>query len=132
MAVESPFPDVSIPDKSLLEFVLDGVLDRGDTPAFIDADTGRKVTFAELRTQVNALAAGLSRRGFEHGDVFAIYAPNLPEYPIAFHGVTALGGVVTTVNPLSTVEELTRQFDDTGATCLLTVSPFRRQGRRGC
>ena len=124
MAVESPFPDVSIPDKSLPEFVLDGVLDRGDTPAFIDADTGRKVTFAELRTQVNALAAGLSRRGFEHGDVFAIYAPNLPEYPIAFHGVTALGGVVTTVNPLSTVEELTRQLDDTEATCLLTILPF--------
>lgn len=109
MAVESPFPDVSIPDKSLPEFVLDGVPDRGDTPAFIGADTGRRVTFAELRTRVDALAAGLSRRGFEHGDVFAIYAPNLPEYPIAFHGVTALDGVVTTVNPLSTVEELTRQ-----------------------
>ena len=82
------------------------------------------MTFAELRTQVNALAAGLSRRGFEHGDVFAIYAPNLPEYPIAFHGVTAVGGVVTTVNPLYTVEELTRQLDDTEATCLLTILPF--------
>ena len=124
MAVESPFPDVSIPDKSLPEFVLDGVPDRGDTPAFIGADTGRRVTFAELRTRVDALAAGLSTRGFEHGDVFAIYAPNLPEYPVAFHGVTAVGGVVTTVNPLSTVEELTRQLDDTGATCLLTVPPF--------
>lgn len=124
MAVESPFPDVSIPDESLPEFVLDGVADRGDTPAFIEADTGREVTFAELRAQVDALAAGLSTWGFEHGDVFAIYAPNLSEYPVAFHGVTAVGGVVTTINPLYTVEELTRQLDDTGATCLLTVPSF--------
>jgi acyl-CoA synthetase (AMP-forming)/AMP-acid ligase II len=124
MIVESPFPDVAIPDQSLPEFVLDGVADRGDKPAFIDTGTGREVTFAELPAQVDALAAGLSTRGFEHGDTFAIYAPNLPEYPVAFHGVTAVGGVVTTINPLYTVEELTRQLDDTEATYLLTVPPF--------
>lgn len=124
MSVESPFPDVTIPDVSLPEFVLDDVADRGGTPAFIDADTHREVTFAELRARVDSLSAGLSTRGFEQGDVFAIYAPNLPEYPIAFHGVTSVGGVVTTINPLYTVEELTRQLDDTAAKFLLTVPPF--------
>jgi acyl-CoA synthetase (AMP-forming)/AMP-acid ligase II len=123
-AFESPFPDVTIPDVSLPEFVLDGAAERGDEPAFVDADTGREVTYAELPAKVDALAAGLAARGFGKGDVFAIYAPNLPEYPVAFHGVTSVGGVVTTVNPLYTVEELSRQLDDTGARYLLTVPPF--------
>ncbi len=124
MAFESPFPDVTIPEVSLPEFVLDSVAERGDESAFVDADTGRTVTFAELPAKVDALAAGLAGRGFGKGDVFAIYMPNVPEYPVAFHGVTAVGGVVTTVNPLYTVEELTRQLDDTGARFLLTVPPF--------
>jgi len=124
MPFESPVPDVRIPDLSLPEFVLDGVAERGDGTAFVDADTGREVTFAELPAKVDALAAGLASRGFEKGDVFAIYAPNVPEYPVAFHGVTSVGGVVTTVNPLYTVEELTRQLDDTAARFLLTVPPF--------
>jgi acyl-CoA synthetase (AMP-forming)/AMP-acid ligase II len=124
MISESPFPDVTIPDESLSEFVLDGVASRGDEPAFVDADTGREVTFADLRGRVDALAAGLAARGFEKGDVFAVYAPNVPEYPVAFHGVTTVGGVVTTANPLYTAEELTRQLDDSGARFLLTVPPF--------
>ncbi len=129
MPFESPFPDVTIPDTSLPEFVLDGAAERGDEPAFVDADTGREVTFAELPAKVDALAAGLADRGFGKGDVFAIYAPNLPEYPVAFHGVTSVGGVVTTVNPLYTVEELTRQLDDTDARFLLTVPPFAEKAR---
>jgi len=124
MQFESPFPDVTVPDVSLPEFVLEGAADRGDEAAFVDADTGREVTFAELPAKVDALAAGLAGRGFGKGDVFAIYAPNVPEYPVAFHGVTSVGGVVTTVNPLYTVEELTRQLDDTDARFLLTVPPF--------
>jgi acyl-CoA synthetase (AMP-forming)/AMP-acid ligase II len=119
--VASPFPDVTIPDESLPEFVLDGVADRGDDVALVDADTSREVTFAELRARADAVAASLSTRGFARGDVFAIYAPNLPQYPVAFHAVTAAGGVVTPVDPSATVEELTRQLNDTGATHLLTV-----------
>ncbi|MFB6232724.1 MAG: AMP-binding protein [Haloarculaceae archaeon] len=124
MIHDSPFPDVSVPETSVPEFVLDGVADRGEKPAFVDADTGREVTFGGLRAQVDALAAGLAARGFGTGDVLAIYMPNVPEYPIAFHGTTAVGGVVTTINPLYTVEELRRQLEDTGARYLLTVPPF--------
>ena len=36
---------------------------------------------------MRGLAAGLAERGFGKGDVFAHYAPNLPEYAVAFHGV---------------------------------------------
>jgi acyl-CoA synthetase (AMP-forming)/AMP-acid ligase II len=71
---------------------------------------------------VRATAAGLARRGFAKGHVFAIYSPNLPEYTVAFHAVSLLGGVVTTINPSYTVAELGPQLQDSGARCLVTVA----------
>jgi len=40
-------------------------------------------------------------------------SPNVPEYALAFYGATAAGGIVTTVNPLYTVDELACQLQDT-------------------
>ena len=70
---------------------------------------------------MHGLAAGLAERGFGKGDVFAHYAPNLPEYAVAFHGVATAGGVNTTANPMLTAEELSAQLEDSGARLLVTV-----------
>jgi acyl-CoA synthetase (AMP-forming)/AMP-acid ligase II len=53
--------------------------------------------------------------------VFAHYAPNSPEYAVAFHAVATLGGVNTTANPMLTVDELGTQLRDSGARLLVTV-----------
>jgi acyl-CoA synthetase (AMP-forming)/AMP-acid ligase II len=119
--IRSPFPDVEIPDTPLTEFVLAGAGKLGDKPALIDAPTGRTITYAQLAESVRAVAAGLAERGFSKGDVFAHYAPNLPEYAVAFHAVATLGGINTTANPLLTADELTRQLRDCGARSLVTV-----------
>jgi acyl-CoA synthetase (AMP-forming)/AMP-acid ligase II len=58
---------------------------------------------------------------FRKGDVFAIYSPNVPEYAIAFHAVSLLGGINTTISPLYTVTELSAQLRDSGARDLVTV-----------
>jgi acyl-CoA synthetase (AMP-forming)/AMP-acid ligase II len=121
MVIRSPFPDVEIPDVSLTEFALARAGEFGDTAALIDAPTGRTVTYAQLRESVRAVAAGLDERGFRKGDVFAHYAPNLPEYAVAFHAVATVGGINTTANPLLTAEELARQLSDCRARLLVTV-----------
>jgi acyl-CoA synthetase (AMP-forming)/AMP-acid ligase II len=117
----SPFADVEIPARTLTEHVLGHAAQLGDKPALVDAATGRTITYAGLIDAVRALGAGLAERGFGRGDVFAHYAPNVPEYAVAFHGVAAVGGVNTTVNPLLTAEELGRQLRDSGARLLVTV-----------
>jgi len=119
--LRSPFPDVEIPDVPLTEFVLARAGELGEQPALIDAPSGRTITYAELAASVCAAAAGLAERGFGKGDVFAHYAPNLPEYAITFHAVAMLGGINTTVNPLFTAEELERQLRDCGARMLVTL-----------
>jgi acyl-CoA synthetase (AMP-forming)/AMP-acid ligase II len=122
--VLSPHPDVTVPDLPLHEFVLADAMRRVDQPALIDGLSGRTLTYGQLAGGVRRVAAGLAARGFGKGDVFAIYSPNLPEYALAFYGVSAAGGVNTTINPLYTAEELTRQLQDSGARFLLTVPPF--------
>jgi acyl-CoA synthetase (AMP-forming)/AMP-acid ligase II len=119
--IRSPFPNVTIPDTPLTDFVLARAGELGDEAALIDAPTGRTISYAQLAESVRAVAAGLAARGFGKRDVFAHYAPNLPEYAVAFHAVATLGGVNTTANPLLTAEELTRQLRDCRARLMVMV-----------
>ncbi|MGO9496675.1 MAG: 4-coumarate--CoA ligase family protein [Solirubrobacteraceae bacterium] len=121
MVIRSLFPDVAVPEVPLTDFVLARAAELGDKPALIDAPSGRMLTYAELVESVRAVAAGLAERGFGKGDVLGHYAPNLPEYAVAFHAVATVGGVNTTANPLLTVEELASQLSDCGARLLMTV-----------
>jgi len=129
MIVRGPYPEIAIPDVPLTPFVLEQAERRGDKPALIDGPTGRAVSYRELAESVRRVAAGLWARGFRKGEVFAIYSPNLPEYAIAFHAVSLIGGIVTTVNPLYTTEELATQLRDTEAKYLLTVPPLLEKAR---
>ncbi|MCA9900809.1 MAG: 4-coumarate--CoA ligase family protein [Ardenticatenaceae bacterium] len=124
MIFKSPYPDVEIPNVSLTEFVLSRTRQFGDKPALIDGPSGRTITYNQLAGAIRLVASSLAKRGFGKGDVFAIYSPNVPEYAVAFHAVSLLGGIVTTVNPLYTAEELARQLNDAGAKYLLTISLF--------
>ena len=123
MIFRAPEPDVVIPDIALTPFLFERTAPLGDKPAIIDGPTGRTLTYRGWAEAVRRAATGLSARGFRKGDVLAIYSPNLPEYAIAFHAVSLLGGVVTTINPLYTAAELQHQLEDAGARVLVTVPP---------
>ena len=117
-------PAVEIPDMPLVPFVLHRAEQLGDKPALIDGLTGRTLTYKALADGVKRVASALQRRGLKKGDVFAIFSPNVIEYPIAFFAVASLGGVVTTVNSLYTPRELADQLKNSGARFLLTVPTF--------
>ncbi len=124
MVFTSPHPDVQISDVPLHDFVLQKARDLGEKPALIDGPTGRTITYQQLLGGVEAIAAGLHDRGFGKGDVLAIFAPNIPEYAIAYLAAIRLGGIVTPANPLYTAEELAFQLNDAGAKFLLTIPQF--------
>jgi acyl-CoA synthetase (AMP-forming)/AMP-acid ligase II len=127
--IRSPFPDVAIPDLSLTEFVLARADELGDKPAMIEGPSGRTITYAQLQELVRAVAAHLAERSFGKGDVFAHYAPNLPEYAATFHAVATVGGVNTTANPLLTGEELAAQLKDCSARFLVTMPELLEKAR---
>ena len=113
----------------MAQFVLDGADQLGDKPALIEGVSGRQLTYRQLTDGVKRVASALQRRGLKKGDVFAIFSPNVLEYPIAFHAVASLGGVITTVNSLYTPRELRDQLRDSGARFLLTVPAFMDRAR---
>ena len=129
MIFRSPFPDVEIPEVPLTEFVFERAAEHAEKTALIDGVSGRVLTYGQLAGAVRSAAAGLARRGFAKGDVLALLSPNVPEYVVAFHAVATLGGVVTPVNPMYTVEELAKQLGDSGAKWLVTVPPLLERAR---
>ncbi|HYO99040.1 MAG TPA: 4-coumarate--CoA ligase family protein [Pyrinomonadaceae bacterium] len=129
MIFRSPYPAIEMPGVPLTPFVLEGARRRGDKPALIDAASGRTITYRQLFDSVQAVAASLAARGLRKGDVFAIYSPNVPEYAVAFHAVSLIGGTLTTLNPLYTVEEAAHQLKDAHARYLLTTPALLDKAR---
>lgn len=121
MIFRSPYPDIDLPDTPITPLVLRQAERLADKPALIDALTGRKLTYRELRDSIHRTAAGLANHGVKQGDVVAIYAPNSIEYVIAFHAIATLGATVSTANPLYLSDELARQLTQHEATFLITA-----------
>jgi len=121
MIFKSPHASVNIPETTITNYVLRRAAELGDKPALIDGPTGRTYTYRQLPALIKKLTAGFAAQGLSKGDVLAIYAPNLPEYALAFHAAAVLGAITTMVPPLFTDDEITRQLRDSGARFLLTI-----------
>jgi acyl-CoA synthetase (AMP-forming)/AMP-acid ligase II len=90
MIFRGPYPDVTIPEVSLTDFIFNSAAQIKDKTALIDGSTGRALTYAEFEDAVRRVAASLSQRGFKKGDVLGIFSANCPEYAIIFHAVAIL------------------------------------------
>ena len=121
MIFHGPEKDISIPEIGLTPFVLQHAERLADKPALIDGPTGRTLTYGQLASGIRRVAAGLRARGFRRGDVFGIFSPNVPEYALAFHAVSLLGGISSPINPQYTCDEVAHQLKDANARFLFTV-----------
>jgi acyl-CoA synthetase (AMP-forming)/AMP-acid ligase II len=77
--------------------------DSPDKIALVDGDT--RISFSELNTRTDALAAGLAAMGFEKGDRVAIYMKNSHEFVTTFYALQKIGVVVVWVNAIYRVHE---------------------------
>jgi acyl-CoA synthetase (AMP-forming)/AMP-acid ligase II len=125
MVHRSPYPDVQIPEVSLTEYVLGGAERRGDKPALIDGASGAVTTYAEFAARVRAAAAGLAAEGIGPGDAVGLLGPNDPQWPVAYHAVIALGGIVSSINPLLTPDEIAKQLRSADAKAVIAAEPLR-------
>jgi PAS domain S-box-containing protein len=119
MVHRSPLPAIEIPSVSLPAFLFERASANLQKAALVDGATGRCLTYADLWSAARRTAVGLADRGIRHGDVVAIWSPNVLDYPVAVFGTMLAGGVVTTINPLYTANELANQLRDVGARVLI-------------
>ncbi len=119
----SNLPDVAIPEVSITDHVFAKAGAYPDRIAVSDGH-GNEYTFAQLEQAARRFAGGLAERGIGVGSCIALMAPNLPQYPVVFHGVATAGATLTTINPTYGPSEVRHQLQDAGANVIVTIAMF--------
>lgn len=104
-----------------------------DKVAFIwEGDCGavKKVTYAELLSQVNRFAGGLKSLGVQKGDCVGLYMPMIPEMVVAFFAILKIGAVVIPIFSGFGPEPTAIRLDDAKAKVLITADGGLRRGKK--
>ncbi|WP_436534702.1 AMP-binding protein [Actinoplanes sp. HUAS TT8] len=97
----------------------------GDREALVDCASGRRWTYAQLKTEVDALAQGLRRLGLVKGDRVGIWAPNCAEWVLTQYATARLGVILVTVNPAYRSHELRYVLRQSGVRALVAAPSFK-------
>ena len=93
--------------------------DHSDATALIFLNS--RLTYRQLRDDVDRFATVLAGLGVTSGTRVAIHLPNLPQTVIAFYAVLRLGAVVVMTNPLYVEREIAHQWNDAGCDVAITT-----------
>ena len=111
------------PSSRTLPCLLDEMCERFPDGSAI-ADSGRELSYCELRRDSRALAAGLAELGVLPGDHVALLMHNRPEWLVAFFGIATLGAATVAINTWATAHELEYMLNHSGSRVLITVDGF--------
>ena len=119
------------PDIEFEDIPLPGVLERsarahGDAPAVIFLNC--RLTYCQLKEEVDRFATALAGLGVTRGTRVAIQLPNLPQTVIAYYATLSLGAQAVMTNPLYVEREITHQWNDAGC-AVAVVADFLFEGR---
>ncbi len=106
------FEDVSVP-----AFLERSAAKHGDANALIFVN--RRLTYRQLREEVDRFATALAALGVEKDTKVAIQLPNLPQTVIGYYATLSLGAQAVMTNSLYVEREIEHQWDDAG--CALAV-----------
>jgi acyl-CoA synthetase (AMP-forming)/AMP-acid ligase II len=110
--------------------VLDEIADRfSDHDALVTED--RRLTFAQLRTEVRRAAAAMIDLGVNAGDRVAIWSPNTWHWVVACLATHHAGAVVVPLNTRYTASEAADILSRTEAPLLIAVGEFLGTDRVG-
>ncbi|KAK6942762.1 AMP-dependent synthetase/ligase [Dillenia turbinata] len=120
----SPRPPLILPrdaNTTLVSFLFRNLSLSPNTPALIDPDANESLTFQQLKIAIAKFSHALIRLNIKKSDVVLILAPNSAKFAVCFLGITAIGAVATTVNPLYTTTEIGKQIKDSNPKLIVTV-----------
>jgi long-chain acyl-CoA synthetase len=82
---------------------------------------GRKMSYKELREQVDRFATALTDMGIKKGDKIALLLLNSPQFMIAYYGALKAGATLTAISPVYVSSEIKYQIEDSGARMLVCL-----------
>jgi fatty-acyl-CoA synthase len=96
-----------------------------DRAALVDASTGRRLTYAELDSQVDTVARGLLAHGVAKGDRVGIWAPNCVEWVLVQYATAKIGAILVNINPAYRTHELGFVLRQSGVSVLVSATSFK-------
>ncbi len=96
-----------------------------DREALVEHATGRRWTYHEFATEVDAVAMALLSLGVGKGDRVGIWAPNCAEWTFVQYATAKLGAVLVNINPAYRVHELRYVLDQSGIRTLVAAPAFK-------
>src|SRR3954467_1268878 len=114
----------------LLEETIGANLERvvathGDREALVEVASGRRWTYAELDSDVNALARGLLATGIATADRVGIWAPNCAEWTVVQYATAKIGAILVNVNPAYRTHELAYVLNQSAVRTLISATAFK-------
>jgi fatty-acyl-CoA synthase len=99
--------------------------------ALVDVPTGRRWTYLQLRTDIDALAVGLLDAGVTKGDRVGIWAPNMPEWTMLQYATAKIGAILVNINPSYRTHELEYVLQQAGVSLLVSAREFKTSNYAG-
>jgi fatty-acyl-CoA synthase len=96
-----------------------------DRPALIVSEQGVRWSYAELKEQIDAFAAGLLALGLRPGDRVGIWSPNNAEWVITQFATAKAGLIMVNINPAYRVVELEYALQKVGCRALILATRFK-------
>lgn len=112
-------PDITIEEKSVVDTFNENTEEWKDKTAVIFY--GRKVSYKELRDQVDRFATALHDLGIKKGDKIALLLLNSPQFIIAYMGALKAGATLTAISPVYVSSEIKYQLEDSGARMIVCL-----------
>src|SRR5919198_5259608 len=91
----------------------------------------RTLTYAELRREVDRIAAGLRALGIRKGDPVAVFMPMVIEAVVAAYAIAKLGAIYMPIFSGFAPHAVAARLQDAGAKALMTADGGLRRGKHG-
>jgi long-chain acyl-CoA synthetase len=110
---------INYPDVPVFNFFEDAARNYPGQPCTVFRDD--PVTYGQMLSLVDRLAAGLAELGVKKGDRVGLVLPNIPQFVLTYYAILKAGGVVVAINPQYKQRELEYQVSDSGTEVLICL-----------
>jgi long-chain acyl-CoA synthetase len=111
--------EIDIPNISLIQAFDRAVEKWKNKPALIFY--GKKISYLELKDQIDRFATALYDLGIRKGDTIALFLLNCPQFAIAYFVALRIGAVLTPISPVYVTPEVKHQLEDSHAQTIICL-----------
>jgi len=117
--LEGVSPDITVEERSVVDTFNETTEKWKDKTAVVFY--GRKMSYKEIRDQVDRFATALHDLGVKKGDTIALLLLNSPQFVIAYYGALKAGATLTAISPVYVSSEIKYQLEDSGAKMIVCL-----------